>query len=43
MARTIIQLIKACASKLRESKLQRLGGKEITADLAALSQRLDLE
>lgn len=43
MARTIIQLIKACASKLRESKLQRLGGKEITADLAALSQRLSLE
>lgn len=40
MARTIIQLIKACASKLRDSKLQRLGSKEISANLEALVQRL---
>ncbi|MGN1233704.1 MAG: ATP-binding protein [Candidatus Cryptobacteroides sp.] len=42
MTRTIIQLIKACASKLRNSKLQRLGGKEISENLDALMQRLQL-
>lgn len=40
MAKTIIQLIKAAASKLRDSKLERLGGKEISAALKALSERL---
>lgn len=43
MARTIIQLIKACAAKLRDSKLQRLGGKEISSDLDALCKRLELK
>ena len=40
MAKTIIQLIKAAASKLRGSKLERLGSKEISATLNALSGRL---
>ena len=39
----MIQLIKACASKLHDSKLQRLGGKEISEDLDALSGRLGLD
>ena len=40
MARTIIQLIKASASKLRDSKLTRLGGKEISELLNDFSERL---
>lgn len=43
MTRTIIQLIKACASKLRGGKLQRLGGKEISENLEALRQRLGFQ
>lgn len=43
MARTIIQLIKACAQRLRGSKLARLGGKEISGDLDKLVSRLALK
>lgn len=43
MARTIIQLIKACAQRLRGSKLSRLGGKEISEDLDKLVSRLALK
>ena len=38
--RTLIQLIKAAAVKLRDSKLKRLGGKEITAQLDMMAQRV---
>lgn len=41
--RTLIQLIKAATSKLRDSKLRRLGGKEITALLDIVAQRLGLD
>ncbi len=41
--RTLIQLIKAAAVKLRDSKLKRLGGKEITAQLDMMAQRLGLD
>ena len=43
MARTIIQLIKACAANLRDSNFQRLGGKEVSSDLDALCKRLELK
>lgn len=43
MAKTIIQLIKAAASKLKDSKLARLGGKEISEILEALKNSLQLE
>ena len=43
MAKTIIQLIKAAASKLKDSKLARLGGKEISEILEALKNSLKLE
>ena len=41
--KTIIQFIKAAASKLRDSKLQRLGGKEIGAVLDGTAEALGLE
>lgn len=41
--RTLIQLIKAATSKLRDSKLRRLGCKEITALLDIVAQRLGLD
>ena len=34
MEKTLIQLIKAVASKLHNSKLKRLGGKEIVSELS---------
>lgn len=43
MTRTIIQLIKACASKLRGGKLKNLGGKEISENLEALRQQLGFQ
>ena len=36
-------MIKAAAVKLRDSKLKRLGGKEITAQLDMMAQRLGLD
>lgn len=42
MGKTSIQYIKAAASKLRDSKLQRLGGKEITAHLDGVASTLGL-
>ena len=41
--KTIIQFIKAAASKLRDSKLQRLGGKEIGAVLDGTAEALGLD
>ena len=41
--RTLIQLIKAAATKLHDSKLRRLGGKEVTALLDMVAQRLGLD
>ena len=43
MEKTSIQYIKAAASKLRDSKLQRLGGKEVTAFLEGIMRTLELE
>ena len=43
MGKTTIQLLKSAASKLKDKKLQRLGGKEITEVLNALVLSLGLE
>ena len=43
MEKTSIQLIKEAASKLRDSKLKRLGGKEVTAILEGLALNLGLD
>lgn len=43
MEKTLIQLIKAAASKLHDSKLKRLGGKEMTLALDGVVQALNLE
>lgn len=43
MKKTLIQLIKAAASKLHDSKLKRLGGKEMTLALERVVQALSLE
>lgn len=43
MAKSIIQQIKFCANKLKNSKLARLGGKEISEALDNLTACLGLE
>lgn len=43
MEKTLIQLIKAVASKLHNSKLKRLGGKEIVLSLNCLKELLGLD
>ena len=43
MEKTSIQLIKEAASKLRDGKLKRLAGKEITAILEGLADNLGLD
>lgn len=43
MEKTLIQLIKAVASKLHESKLKRLGGKEMLLSLNSLKELLGLD
>lgn len=43
MKRTSIQLLKAAATKLRDSKLKRLGGKEISLLLDNLAQAFSLD
>ena len=43
MEKTLIQLIKAVASKLHESKLKRLGGKEMLLFLNSLKELLGLD
>lgn len=43
MEKTIIQFIKAAAAKLRDSKLKRLGGKEVALALDGLTQALGLD
>ena len=42
MEKTLIQLIKAVASKLHNSKLKRLGGKEMVLSLNCLKELLGL-
>lgn len=43
MEKTLIQFIKTAAAKLHDSKLKRLGGKEITLALEGVVQALDLD
>lgn len=43
MERTLIQLIKAAASKLHDSKLKGLGGKEIVLLLELLKENVGLD
>ena len=43
MEKTLIQLIKAVASKLHNSKLKRLGGKEMVLSLNCLKELLGLD
>lgn len=43
MAKSIIQQIKFCANKLKNSKLARLGGKEISEALDNLTACLGLD
>ena len=43
MEKTLIQFIKAAAAKLHDSKLKRLGGKEITLVLERVVQALNLD
>lgn len=43
MEKTLIQFIKTAAAKLHDSKLKRLGGKEITLALERMVQALNLD
>lgn len=43
MEKTLIQFIKTAAAKLHDSKLKRLGGKEITLAIEGVVQVLDLD
>ena len=43
MEKTLIQFIKVAASKLHDSKLKRLGGKDVTLALEGVVQALNLD